>query len=144
MSRSIKHQFFFPHSPQKVWDYLTKPELMEKWLMKTNFVPLVGHEFQFKTNAIPSLNFDGVFYCKVLEIVPLEKLSYTWQSGPGNGEITLDSVVTWKLESTNNGTQLFLDHSGFQKEENLAFYNGLTDGWLKNLKKIDNLLNVLL
>jgi uncharacterized protein YndB with AHSA1/START domain len=142
MSKSIKHQFFFPHPPKKVWDYLTKPELMEQWLMKTNFEPLVGHEFQFRTNPIPSLNFDGIFYCKVLEIVPLQKLSYTWQSGPGNGEITLDSVVTWKLESTNNGTQVFLDHSGFHKEENLAFYKGLTDGWLKNLNKINNLLSV--
>lgn len=142
MNRNIKHQFFFSHPPQKVWDYLTKPELMEKWLMKTTFVPAVGHDFQFRTNPIPSLNFDGVFYCKVLEIVPLQKLSYTWQSGPGNGEITLESVVTWKLEPTHNGTELFLEHSGFHKEENLAFYNGLTDGWLKNLKKIDNLLNV--
>lgn len=143
MSRSIKHQIFFSHAPQKVWDYLTKPELMEKWLMKTNFFPVVGHEFQFRTSPIPSLDFDGVFYCKVLEIVPLQKLSYTWRSGPGNGEITLDSIVTWRLEPKDNGTEVFLDHSGFYKEENMAFYKGLTDGWLKNLQKIDKLLNVV-
>jgi uncharacterized protein YndB with AHSA1/START domain len=141
MSKSIKHQFFFPHPPQRVWEYLTKPELMEQWLMKNNFRPIVGADFQFQTNPIPSLDFDGIFYCQVLEIVPLKKLSYSWRSGPGGGEITLDSVVVWKLEATESGTELFLEHSGFARVENLAFYNGLTDGWLKNINKILNLLN---
>lgn len=77
----------------------------------------------------------------VLEIVPLKKLSYSWQSGPGNGEITLDSVVVWKLEATDKGTELFLEHSGFAKEENLNFYNGLTNGWIEKFQKIADLLN---
>ena len=74
-------------------------------------------------------------YCKVLEIIPFKKLSYSWKSGPGEGEITLDSVVVWKLEANDKGTELFLEHSGFEKEENLNFYNGMMDGWLKNSKK---------
>ena len=100
MTKSIKHQFFFPHPPETVWEYLTKSELMELWLMKNDFQPIVGLDFQFRTNPIPSLDFDGIFYCKVLEIVPFKKLSYSWKGGPGNGEITLDSVVVWKLEPT--------------------------------------------
>src|SRR5882757_445082 len=82
MKKTIKHQFFYPHPPEKVWDYLTKPELMEQWIMKNDFQSIVGLDFQFRTNPIPSLNFDGVFYCKVLEIVPFKKLSYSWNSGP--------------------------------------------------------------
>jgi uncharacterized protein YndB with AHSA1/START domain len=141
MTKSIKHQFFFPHPPAIVWEYLTKPELLELWLMKNTFQPIIGADFQFRTNPIPNLNFDGICHCKVLEIVPFKKLSYSWRCGPGGGEITLDSVVVWKLEQTAKGTELFLEHSGFGKEENLPFYHGMTDGWLKNLQKIANLLN---
>jgi uncharacterized protein YndB with AHSA1/START domain len=141
MTKTIKHQFFFPHPPEMVWEYLTKPELMGLWLMKNDFQPIIGHDFQFRTNPIPSLNFDGIFYCKVLEIDPVSKLSYSWRSGPGDGEITLDSIVVWQLQPTEKGTELFLEHSGFEREENLNFYNGLTDGWIKNLQKIANLLN---
>ena len=141
MTKSIKHSFFFPHPPEAVWEYLTKPELMEQWLMKNNFQPIIGFDFQFQTKPIPSLDFDGIFYCKVLEIVPFKKLSYSWKSGPGEGKITLDSVVVWKLEPKENGTELFLDHSGFAKKENLDFYNGLTHGWLEKFENIAKLLN---
>lgn len=141
MEKIIKHKIFFAHPPEAVWDYLTKPELMELWLMKNDFQPIVGFDFQFRTNPIPALDFDGIFYCRVLEIIPFKKLSYSWKSGPGGGEITLDSVVVWKLQPTEKGTELFLEHSGFERIENLNFYNGLTDGWLKNIKKIVDRLN---
>lgn len=141
MIKIIKHQFFYPHKPETVWEYLTKSELMELWLMKNNFKPVIGADFQFRTNPIPSLDFDGIFYCKVLEIVPFKKLSYSWTSGPGDGKITLDSVVVWKLEPTDKGTELYLEHSGFAKEDNLNFYNGLAHGWVEKLQNIDKLLN---
>ena len=140
MAKSIKHTFFFPHAPETVWEYLTKPELMELWLMKNDFQPIVGYDFQFRTNPIPSLDFDGIFYCKVLEIVPFKKLSYSWKSGPGEGKITLDSVVVWKLQPTDKGTELFLEHNGFAEKENLAFYNGLNHGWVEKFQKIEQLL----
>lgn len=143
MEKVIKHQFFFAHSPEAVWDYLTKSELMEQWLMKNDFQAIVGLDFQFRTNPIPSLNFDGIFYCKVLEIIPFKRLSYSWKSGPGKGEITLDSIVIWKLEPKADGTQVFLEHSGFARKENLNFYEGLSHGWIEKFDKIDNLLNAL-
>lgn len=143
MTRSIKHQFFFPHPPEMVWEYLTRPELMELWLMKNNFQPILGNDFQFRTSPIPSLDFDGIFYCKVLEIVPFRKLSYSWKSGPGEGKITLDSVVVWNLQQAGKGTELYLEHSGFEKEENLDFYRGLTDGWLEKIHNIANLLKAV-
>lgn len=124
-----------------VWEYLTKADLLEQWLMKNDFQPVVGYDFQFKTNPIPSLDFDGICYCRVLEIIPFKKLVYSWKCGPGKGKITLDSVVVWKLLPGDNGTELFLEHTGFEKEENLNFYNGMTDGWVKNVQKIVSLLN---
>jgi uncharacterized protein YndB with AHSA1/START domain len=138
---SINHTFFFAHPPERVWEYLTNAELMAQWLMKNDFLPIVGHDFQFKTNPIPSLNFDGIVYCTVLEIVPLKKLSYSWKSGAGDGKITIDSVVVWTLQPKDKGTDLFLVHSGFSETENLAMYTGLLNGWLKNLQKIAERLN---
>ena len=139
MERSIKHEYFFAHPPQSVWEYLTKPELMKQWLMPNDFQPIIGYEFQFRTAAKASLNFDGIFYCKVLEIVPHKKLSYTWNCGPGDGKINLESIVTWKLEPKDKGTQVFLEHTGFKKDENLGLYNGLMHGWLEKFENIAKL-----
>ena len=141
MTKVIKHEYFFSHPIETVWEYLTKSELLEQWLMKNDFQPIVGFDFHFKTNPIPSLNFDGICHCKVLEIVPFQKLSYSWNCGPGQGRVTLESVVVWKLLPTDKGTALFLEHSGFAQEENLSFYNGLNQGWVEKLQKIEKLLN---
>jgi uncharacterized protein YndB with AHSA1/START domain len=136
MKRTIKHQFFFPHPPETVWEYLTKPELMEQWLMPNDFQPIVGFDFHFWEPPIPGLDFDGIFYCKVLAVVPGKKLSYSWKSGPGEGKITLESVVEWILQPRDNGTDVYLEHSGFTKKENLDFFLGLKHGWLEKVQNI--------
>lgn len=141
MAVSINHQYFFPHPPEAVWEYLTKPDLMEQWLMKNDFQPIIGYDFEFRTNPVPGLDFDGIFYCKVLEIVPFKKLSYSWKCGPGGGKITVDSVVVWTLQPKDKGTELFLVHSGFSEIENFNMYTALNDGWIKNMHKIADRLN---
>ncbi len=139
MNRSIKHTFFYSHKPETVWEYLTKAELMSQWLMPNDFLPIVGHDFKFTIKPLPELEFDGIVYCKVLEIVPFKKLSYSWKGGPGNGKINLDSIVTWTLVAKENGTELFLDHTGLM--ENVSIYKAMDAGWLANIKKIDDLIN---
>ncbi len=141
MTNRITHQFFYPHPPEVIWDYLTKAELIEQWLMKNDFLPIVGYDFQFQTRPMPNLNFDGIVYCKVLEIVPFKKLSYSWKGGPGNGQITLDSVVVWRLVSKDSGTDLLLEHSGFREIEDFNMYSIMNEGWLKNIQKIEGLIN---
>jgi len=141
MKKSINHQFFFAHPPEAVWEYLTNSDLMELWLMKNNFQPIVGADFQFRTGPIPNLDFDGIVYCRVLEIVPCKRLSYSWSSGPGEGKITLDSIVVWRLQPTDKGTEVFLEHSGFEKEVNLNMFNGLNHGWLEKFQNIEKLFN---
>jgi uncharacterized protein YndB with AHSA1/START domain len=139
MTKRIQHKFYYPHPPEVVWEYLTKAELIEQWLMENDFQPIVGHDFQFRTKPMPNFNFNGIVYCKVLEIVPFKKLSYSWKGGPGDGKITLDSVVEWKLQLKDNGTELFLDHSGFMESVNI--YSLMNEGWLKNMQKISELIN---
>jgi uncharacterized protein YndB with AHSA1/START domain len=141
MTKIIKHQFSFSHPVETVWEYLTDSDLLATWLMKNDFKPVIGHEFQFRTGPVPAMNFDGIFYCKVLDIVPFKRLSYSWNTGSGDGDITMESVVNWTLEPTEKGTDLLLEHSGFAKKENLAIYNGLLLGWVEKLEKIAKLLN---
>jgi uncharacterized protein YndB with AHSA1/START domain len=141
MTNSINHTLFFSNPPEAVWEYLTNSELMALWLMKNDFQPVVGHDFQFKTNPLPQFDFDGIVYCKVLEIVPNKKLVYSWKGGPAKDEISWDTIVEWILIEKNNGTELQLTHSGFENVEKLPIYYGFQDGWLKNMQKINKLLN---
>jgi len=140
MQREIKNEWIYQQSPKEVWDYLTQPELLALWLMPNNFMPIAGHEFQFQTKPIPSLDLDGIFHCRLLEIVPFQKLTYSWKGGSGNGVFTLDTVVAWTLEKHGKGTKLILKHSGF-KEANLSIFMGMTDGWQSNIQKMISHLN---
>lgn len=135
MKTEIKHKWFYNQSAEDIWEYLTKAELIEKWLMPNDFEPKVGHEFKFKTNPIPSLGLDGNFYCKVLEIIPLKKLVYSWKGGMDKNNLTLKTIVEWTLETKENGTELRLVHSGFKKE-NSSILTAMFDGWDKNIQKM--------
>jgi uncharacterized protein YndB with AHSA1/START domain len=141
MAARIKHQLFFQHPPKAVWEYLTNAELMELWLMKNDFQPVEGHEFTFRANPVPSLDYDGIVYCKVLEIEPFKKLSYSWKLGPGDGTINVDSIVRWELQPKDNGTELILDHGDFVILKNLGIFGAMEVGWLKNMHKIAENLN---
>lgn len=140
METEIKHKWFYNQSAEEIWEYLTKAELIEKWLMPNDFELKMGHEFKFTTNPIPSLGLDGNFYCKVLEIVPLKKLVYSWKGGSSEKNITLETIVEWTLETKENGTELRLIHSGFKKE-NGSILTAMFDGWNKNIQKMLKHLN---
>lgn len=141
MQRDIKHLWFFPHSPELVWEYLTDPELLSQWFMEGDFSPVVGHRFQFNTKPKVKVGFDGNIYCEVLEIVPFKRISYSWKGGPGPGKITLDSVVTWTLRAVDGGTELLLEHTGFKGFRNYIPYLIMNKGWVKISNRLADRLN---
>ncbi|HZD29995.1 MAG TPA: SRPBCC domain-containing protein, partial [Xanthobacteraceae bacterium] len=59
-----------PHPPEKIWRALTQPHLIEEWLMKNDFMPDVGHRFNFRADFLPN----GVLDCEVLAVEPNKKL----------------------------------------------------------------------
>ncbi|MBV4360440.1 SRPBCC family protein [Pinibacter aurantiacus] len=135
MQTEIVNQWIYEQPPGEVWKYLTQADLIELWLMPNDFKPIVGHEFSFRIKPIPSLNLDGIFNCKVLELVPFKKLIYSWKGGPGDGSITLDTICEWTLESYGSGTKLHIKQTGFN-EANFAIATAMTDGWDKNIQKM--------
>ncbi|SHL13779.1 Uncharacterized conserved protein YndB, AHSA1/START domain [Chitinophaga jiangningensis] len=137
---SIQHTYFYQQAPAAVWAYLTESELLAQWLMPNDFRAEIGHEFTFRTRPMPAFDFDGIVYCKVLEIEPNKRLTYSWKGGPRPGEITLDTLVEWELHEKEKGTELKLRHTGFQDKNALIF--GIMDsGWLKNMGEIATLLH---
>jgi uncharacterized protein YndB with AHSA1/START domain len=37
-----------PYPSEKIWRALTQPHLIEEWLMKNDFKPVVGHRFSLR------------------------------------------------------------------------------------------------
>ena len=135
MQREIRHQWFFPHPVEDVWEFLTNSELLGQWLMKNDFKPVVGHQFTFTTKSRINPAFDGTIFCEVLEVSPLKRLSYSWKGGPRKGKITLDSLVTWTLTPKENGTELLLEHTGFKGVKNFLAYIIMNKGWTIIIRK---------
>ncbi len=39
-----------PYPPEKIWRALTQPHLIEEWLMKNDFKPVVDHRFNLRAD----------------------------------------------------------------------------------------------
>jgi len=39
-----------PYPPGTIWRALTQPHLIEEWLMKNDFKPVVGHSFNLRAD----------------------------------------------------------------------------------------------
>ena len=141
MQRDIKHSFFFPHSVEIVWDYLTKPELLSQWLMENDIQPIIGHQFRFRAKPAPAIEFDGIVYCEILELVPHKKLSYSWKCNPTDNGHKINTVVMWTLAPKDNGTELNLHQTGFNEKEYDSFYLAMKNGWPKQVEKLTQNLN---
>ena len=138
----IKYNWFLEQSPETVWKYLTTSELMAQWLMNNDFELLPGHEFMFRSNPQPSMDFDGNVYCRVLEIDPLKKLVYSWKIRQGTERQLMDSVVSWFLIPKKGGTELILEHTGLDGWNELMF-QAMNKGWDQNVRtKMGNLFNI--
>ncbi|WP_043639292.1 SRPBCC family protein [Nonomuraea candida] len=111
--RAIRLDQFVAHPPAKVWRALTEPELLARWLMPNDgFKAEVGQRFTFTTKPKKQVGFDGTVHCEVLEIEPEKLLRISW-GARGQGDWT----VTWRLEPEGRGTRIFLDHEGFDPDD---------------------------
>ena len=79
-----------PFPPEKIWRALTQPHLIEQWLMKNDFKPVVDHHFNLRAEW-------GAVDCQVLAVEPNKTLSYTWAA------YGLESVVIWTLTPSSTG-----------------------------------------
>jgi uncharacterized protein YndB with AHSA1/START domain len=57
-----------PHPPEKIWRALTEPHFIEAWLMKNDFMPVVGHRFDLRADW-------GAVGCQVTTVEPNRTLA---------------------------------------------------------------------
>ena len=125
-TRTVVVEREIPHAPEKIWRALAQPHLIEEWLMKNDFQPVVGHKFNLRGDW-------GAVDCRVLAIQPQTMLSYSWAA---HG---LESVVTWTLIPTSKGTMLRMEQSGFRADQE-QFYQGAKMGWSNFFAKLEQVL----
>ena len=121
---TVEREVAYP--PEKIWRALTQPHLIEEWLMKNDFAPVVGHRFDFSADW-------GSVGCEVLEVEPNRTLSYSW------GAYGLESVVTWTLTPSSTGTHLRMEQTGFRADQQQA-YQGAKFGWSRFFTSLEQLL----
>ena len=133
-TRSLVIEREMAHPPEKIWRALTQGPLIEEWLMKNDFQPVVGHRFSFRSTPVPGWN--GVIDSEVLVIEPNSRLSYSWDS------MGLMTVATWTLPPTKAGTHVRMEQTGFRSEED-ANYKGARWGWTKFIGNMERVVGRL-
>jgi uncharacterized protein YndB with AHSA1/START domain len=130
-TRSVVVERELPFPAERIWRALTQPHLIEEWLMKNDFKPVVDHRFNLRKNPKPDVSI--VVDCQVLAVEPHQTLSYTWSA------YGLQGVVTWTLTPTSTGTHLRMEQSGFRPDQKQA-YHGARHGWQQYLAALEQLL----
>ena len=115
-----------PHPPAKIWRALTQPHLIEEWLMKADFKPVLDHRFSLQADW-------GTVQCQVTAIDPNKSLAYRWDA------LGIETVVTWTLTPTPSGTHLRMEQTGFRPDQKQA-YHGARHGWPAFFDKLEQVL----
>ena len=133
-TRSVVVERELPFPPEKIWRALTQPHLIEEWLMKSDFKPVVGHRFNLRGE------WGGVLDCEVLVVEPNRELAYTWNHAHDDPAFSLQSVVTFTLTPTAAGTRLRMEQVGFRPDQRQAF-GGANAGWQQMFAKLEQVLS---
>ena len=125
-TRTVVVERDIPFPPEKIWRALTQPHLIEEWLMKNDFKPVLDHRFNLRADW-------GAVDCRVLAVEPHKTLTYSWAA---HG---LESVVTWTLTPTSTGTRLRMEQSGFRPDQP-QYYEGAKGGWPRFFAALERVL----
>lgn len=82
----------------------------------------------------PQQGWGGVVSCQLLEVTPTRQLCYTWVVGE------LDTLVTFTLTATAQGSLLSLVHTGFKAHQKQNF-GGARMGWKRFAGRLVDLLS---
>ncbi len=118
-AHTVRFERLLPGPVERVWDYLTKPELLALWLAdakKLELRPGGCVELQFEVGEVPERKECGgdVIQGVITRYEPPRVLAYSWVS-PAEGRPpeqvpTTDSVVTFELEPRGKDVLLVLTH----------------------------------
>jgi uncharacterized protein YndB with AHSA1/START domain len=111
-------------SRDAVFETLIDPAKLNRYMAENAVIePRIGGRYQ--------LGWKDGGPVKILELVPSQKLAYSWEYKKES-----DTIVTWTLEGSGNKTRLVLVHSGFAPNRECSDYN---TGWMAFLNRIKSL-----
>ena len=96
-------------SIDRVWKAITDRDQMKQWYFDIPaFEPEVGFEFSFEGGDPNDKCYTHL--CKITEVIPNRKLSYTWRYDGYEGI----SIVSFELFAEGDKTRLRLTHDGLE------------------------------
>ncbi|MEM7374989.1 MAG: SRPBCC domain-containing protein [Bacteroidota bacterium] len=120
----IEQEFNAP--VELVWRAITEKELMQKWYFDIpDFTLEIGGVFHFEGGTEEKIY---VHICEMLEIIPCQKLKYSWKYEGYSGI----SFVTFELFSMGDKTKLRLTHEGidsFPRDNPDLVKDNFIGGW---------------
>lgn len=124
----IRRSQFYRAPLAKVWAAVSTAEGLAAWFMPNDLAPVVGHKFHL--NAGPWGNSP----CEVTAVEPPHRLSFRWGK---------DWEVTFELRERDGGTELTLNHAGWDPEQVTEFGEShrivrdrMDGGWAGLLNKL--------
>ncbi len=126
----------YPVPVEKVWEALTNPDQMRQWYFDLEeFKAEPGFEFSFTGEGSQGDKY--VHICRVTEVIPYQKLSYTWayENLPGQSHVLFelfDLGAATRLKLTHEGLETFpQNHPDFRRESFSGGWNELIPVLLK-------------
>ncbi|RPK01476.1 SRPBCC family protein [Priestia endophytica] len=130
--QDIKQTVIIEVPIQKVWEQVSTADGIAAWFMPNDFLAEVGHEFHLQSPFGPSP-------CKVTEIDPPNRLSFTWD--------TEGWFVSFILKELGEKTEFTLIHGGWKQRDELmekanekasVIHGRMSGGWIgiiENLRR---------
>lgn len=119
MRGHIHHETEIDASAQRVWDVLTNPDELNRWIATEANVEL-------EKDGTYGLGWtqDGIDFgaSKILDVIPGEKLVLEIPAG----FTPSPTVMTWEMKENNGKTWLTFTHSGFDADQDVS---ELYSGW---------------
>lgn len=114
---------------EQVWQALTRPELVTRWMGCLRFQPLAGHVFYLQPDRARRIadDIEGAIACRIETLDQPRRLSFSW----GFPDIP-DTSVDIRLRRIPGGTHVRLTHSGwnqFEDRESERMRGGMGRAW---------------
>jgi uncharacterized protein YndB with AHSA1/START domain len=122
-------------APAVVYEALISANQLQRWfLTRAETDPRLGGPFKFAWEFADAAQ-NGTQQGQFLEVIPGQKVSYTWEAKPSPAPLT---TVTFRLTPEGIGTRVSLSHTGFglgaDGKAARDHHSGPWDFYLANLK----------
>ncbi|WP_234802944.1 SRPBCC family protein [Mycobacteroides salmoniphilum] len=108
--------FFYPHSPERVWSVLVDPDVMGDWFVEqVGFRPVAGTRYRLMDLPVPIANYSGNIACEVLVATPNEMLAILWWDTKVPAPVAWRT--SWTLSAVPNGTRVVLSRPAFSSDD---------------------------